>query len=336
MSPSPLFDLVESENEMGNFGSSLQNDLETDFEEPVIDDCELEIDFEGVDFDEQFEEQNPAAPESVKTERKRFLAMTTTEKRNLFYADTDYVQLDEIARWTDFCTTNARQLKELCPLAAAAAEDGGGLAMYDRFRFEVDETLNAKVSPFVGDITTLEVDGIVNAASNSLLGGKGIDGAIHKAAGKQLVNECRALEGCKTGDAKTTAGYQLPAKYVVHTVGPRTRDAATLRSCYVSCMREMVRHGMRSIAFCCISTGVYGYPHERAVHVALRTVRRCLERMKRSKKIDQVDRVLFCLFRSVDVTLYQRWMQVYFPTQVAEDEAMEAIEDDDDQGEHRD
>lgn len=313
---------------MGNAGSSHLAEQNADFEEPEIDDCELEIDFEGFDLDERFDEQNPSAPESVKTERKRFLAMTTDEKRESFYADTDYVQLDEVASWTYFCATNAGWLKELYPPAAA----DGGLTLDDRFLFEVDPTLNDKVSTFVGDITNLEVDGVVNAATSSLLGGRGVDGAIHRAAGKQLLEECRALRGCKAGDAKTTAGYQLPAKYVVHTVGPQTKDVATLRSCYLSCMREMVRHGMRSFAFCCISTGVYGFPHERAVHVALRTVRRYLEWLKRSKMIDMVDRIVFCLYGSEDVRQYQRWMQVYFPTPAAtEDETIddEAMEDDD-------
>lgn len=321
---------------MGNAGSSHLAEQEADFEEPEIDDCELEIDYEGFDSDERFDEQNPTAPESVKAERKRFLAMTTAEKRDSFYADTAYVQLDEIATWTDFCATNAGWLKELYPPAAA---DGGLTTLDDRFLFEVDPTLNDKVSTFVGDITNLEVDGVVNAATDSLLGGRGVDGAIHSAAGKQLLEECRALGGCKPGDAKTTAGYRLPAKYVVHTVGPRTKDVATLRSCYLSCMREMVRHGMRSIAFCCIATGVYGFPHERAVHVALRTVRRYLEALKRSKTIDLVDRIVFCLYRSVDVRQYQRWMQVYFPMdQATEDEVIEdeAMEDDDDLGEGHD
>ncbi|MBD2078618.1 O-acetyl-ADP-ribose deacetylase [Leptolyngbya sp. FACHB-17] len=156
----------------------------------------------------------------------------------------------------------------------------------------------------IADITKLEVDAIVNAANSSLLGGGGVDGAIHRAAGSQLVKECRMLRGCQTGQAKITKGYQLPAKFVIHAVGPvwqdgRKGEPELLASCYRESLKLAIQHEVRTIAFSAISCGVYGYPIEQACEIALR------ETISFLHENDAIEKVVFACFSSEVYSAYQ-------------------------------
>ncbi len=158
------------------------------------------------------------------------------------------------------------------------------------------------------DITTLIVDGIVNAANSSLLGGGGVDGAIHRAAGSELLTECRRLNGCKTGDAKITKGYKLPAKYIIHTVGPvwqggDRNEAVLLASCYRRCLELAVEHEVTTIAFPSISTGAYNFPMETAAKLALAEVNKFL------KSNNSIKQVIFVTFSQDSYDFYLKLIQ---------------------------
>ncbi|CAH3179560.1 unnamed protein product, partial [Porites evermanni] len=198
--------------------------------------------------------------------------------------------------------------------------------------FAVNELLNEKVSLWQGDITSLEIDAIVNAANNSLLGGGGVDGCIHRAAGSTLRKECAALNGCSTGDAKITSGWhKLPAKYVIHTVGPFGKQEKPLRSCYKRCLGLVKKYGLRTVAFCCVSTGIYGYPIYDASCVALNTVRKWLEDEEKDgkKNAELVDRIIFCVFLGGDLEVYQRLLPRFFPSEDKYDQASEQEQEED-------
>jgi len=143
---------------------------------------------------------------------------------------------------------------------------------------------------FKGDITKLKVDAIVNAANSSLLGGGGVDGAIHRAAGPKLLEECKKLNGCKTGEAKITKGYNLPANFVIHTVGPiwnggNYNEDELLTNCYLNSLKLAVENKIKTIAFPAISTGVYGFPLERAAQIEIKTVKKFIQSDKSIQKI---------------------------------------------------
>ena len=162
----------------------------------------------------------------------------------------------------------------------------------------------ARLEAVQGDITRQVVDAIVNAANTTLLGGGGVDGAIHRAAGPELLDECRGLGGCRTGEARITKGYRLPARYVIHTVGPvwsggGRSEPGLLRSCYGNSLKLALAHGIRSIAFPSISTGAYGYPIDQAARVAVATVRQTLGEQS------PVELVRFVCFSAADLDVYR-------------------------------
>ncbi|KAM6433657.1 ADP-ribose glycohydrolase MACROD2 isoform 2-T3 [Rhynochetos jubatus] len=238
-------------------------------------------------------------------EKERLLKMTLEERRKEYLRD--YVALKNIPTWME-------DLK-------SKSESDGENAKED---LQGKISLSEKVSLYRGDITLLEVDAIVNAANSSLLGGGGVDGCIHRAAGPCLVAECRNLSGCETGQAKITCGYDLPAKYVIHTVGPIARGHLTdthkenLANCYKSSLKLAKENNIKSIAFPCISTGIYGFPNEPAAVIALNTIKEWL-----SKNHNEVDRIIFCVFLEVDYKIFKKKMGEFFPLDDANEEGTE-------------
>ncbi len=162
-----------------------------------------------------------------------------------------------------------------------------------------------KIEILRGDITKLDVDAIVNAANTTLLGGGGVDGAIHRAAGPELLAECRTLAGCKAGEAKIARGYRLPARFVIHTVGPiwhggKHGEPATLANCYRNSLQVAVENEIKTIAFPAISCGAYGYPLQEAAQIAVKTTREFLE------STDKIDKVIFVLWSDDICEAYRR------------------------------
>lgn len=219
---------------------------------------------------------------------KKKLSLMDKEARRKMYR-IDFIPLENVPVWSSTGDSSCKPL------------------------YKANEELNMKISLFRGDITKLEIDAIANAANKTLLGGGGVDGAIHRGAGPLLRKECATLNGCETGEAKITGAYGLPASYVIHTVGPIVhgsvgeKDKEALRNCYYNCLQTATKNHLRTVAFPCISTGVYGYPPDQAVEVALKTVREYLE-----ENHEKLDRVIFCVFLKSDKELYETRLPAYF------------------------
>lgn len=284
-----------------------------------------------------------------KEEKARILALSVEERRKLYTCKDQFVPLTKISTWSEQVKSAEEEKesaekvvepvksdkddekseeKETSDATSCDAQTGKGSELVDSdpvwikqlkkdLAQDVEDSnlnlkmdLSTKVSVFVGDITKLEIDAIVNAANSSLLGGGGVDGAIHRAAGKCLYMENKTLNGCDEGEAKSSGGYYLPAKYVISTVGPQGEYPEILTKCYSNCLTLLSESSLRSIAFPCISTGVYGYPNTAACSVALRTVRGWLEENDNHEKID---RVVFCLFLQKDQDIYSKMLPLVFP-----------------------
>ncbi|KAM3962062.1 macro domain-containing protein RSc0334 [Aphomia sociella] len=235
-------------------------------------------------------------------EKKKILSLNLEEKRKL-YKGGDYITLDKVESWSKYVATNKKDALESKKPTLDDLEEFKKI----QINTEKNKELAEKVSIFKGDITKLEVDAIVNAANSRLKAGGGVDGAIHRAAGPLLQQECDSLGGCPTGESKVTGGYNLPSKYVIHTVGPQDGSAQKLQSCYETCLSHQKLHRISTIAFPCISTGIYGFPNRLAAHIALRTARKFLETN------ENVDRIIFCTFMPIDVAIYETLLQIYFP-----------------------
>ncbi|KAG9245796.1 hypothetical protein BJ878DRAFT_499866 [Calycina marina] len=177
------------------------------------------------------------------------------------------------------------------------------------------QSFNDRIGLVRGDITKLEVDVIVNAANQSLLGGGGVDGAIHSASGPDLLKECQTLDGCETGSAKITGAYELPSNKIIHAVGPvysrryPEKSEKDLASCYTTSMQLAVENECKSIAFSALSTGIYGYPSQDAAPVAIKAVKDFIE----SENGDKLEKVIFCTFVQKDVDAYNYWLPRFFP-----------------------
>uniref|UniRef100_A0A8C9RCL0 Mono-ADP ribosylhydrolase 2 n=1 Tax=Scleropages formosus TaxID=113540 RepID=A0A8C9RCL0_SCLFO len=253
-----------------------------------------------------------------KVEKARLLDLSLEERRKDYRGN--HVPLEKIPTWTRHDKSKGKEGKEEGEEPKA-----------------VPVLLSDKVSLYKGDITILEVDAIVNAANSTLLGGGGVDGCIHKAAGPCLYDECHTLNGCETGRAKITCGYDLPAKYVIHTVGPVARghvgkaQKELLSQCYQNSLALVKEHGLRSVAFPCISTGIYGFPNEPAAEIALETAKTWIK-----KNVNEVDRVVFCVFLDTDFKIYKEKMSRFFPQdEDVDEEGAEAPAEEEEEQEER-
>ena len=192
--------------------------------------------------------------------------------------------------------------------------DGAGLLEFSMQRGTNERTPYVDLEVMQGDITTLQVDAVVNAAHDDLTGGGGVDGAIHAAAGQQLLGECLNLYGCPEGESRITSAYEMPCKYIIHTVGPvwtpnkeNQEDAKiSLMSCYGSCLEMAERQGLKSIAFPCISTGAYAFPKDQAARISIMTIKQYFEMVVES----YIDTVVFVCWGSDDFDLYKKLLEI--------------------------
>ncbi|XP_028027589.1 uncharacterized protein LOC114241068 [Bombyx mandarina] len=234
-------------------------------------------------------------------EKNRILKLSLEEKRKI-YKSSDFIDLENVDPWSKYLNKS-----QGIDSKKSTTDD---LKEFEKIKIntEKNKSISERISIFKGDITKLEIDAIVNAANSRLKAGGGVDGAIHRAAGPFLQAECDSIGGCPTGDAKVTGSYNLPAKYIIHTVGPQDGSAEKLESCYEKCLSYQQEYQIKSIAFPCISTGIYGFPNRLAAHIALRTARKFLETNT------EMNRIIFCTFLPIDVEIYETLMQLYFPT----------------------
>ncbi|KAJ6237522.1 adp-ribose glycohydrolase macrod2 [Anaeramoeba flamelloides] len=225
---------------------------------------------------------------------KKILLPPLQERRKKYWCGERYVKVKTIPTWEDYVKGQLALKKELPQNSLET----------------IKHELNKKVAVWNGDSTTLEIGSIVNAAKRSLKGGGGIDGAIHRSAGGKFYKECCSLHGCNTGETKITLGYNLPAKFVLHTVGPQGYKPKLLTSCYRTLLDLMVECKIRTVGICGISTGIYGFPLNPAVNIALKTTR---DWLLEDNHLDLVDKIVFVTFLKREAKAYENYMYKYFP-----------------------
>eukprot|EP01006_Ploeotia_vitrea_P001320 TRINITY_DN104595_c0_g1_i1.p1 TRINITY_DN104595_c0_g1~~TRINITY_DN104595_c0_g1_i1.p1 ORF type:complete len:379 (+),score=62.86 TRINITY_DN104595_c0_g1_i1:52-1137(+) len=259
------------------------------------------------------------------------------KRDNLYKCGAKYVPLEKIPTWAQTLPTLPPETFK--PSEAKPQESkprgmggmggfwgmggGGGMGMWGapkpppsvtakdmEPKFPANPALHQKISVWQGDITTLEVDAVVNAANSSLQGGGGVDGAMHSAAGPMLAEEGSRVAPCPTGESRLIHGWRLPAKHVLQTVGPMGSGDAELFSSYTTCLELTAEHKLKSVAFCCVSTGIFGFPLVRATHIALQTCRKWLDDPNNANGID---RLIFCVFKDEELEVYQKLIPAYFP-----------------------
>ncbi|KAJ6228079.1 adp-ribose glycohydrolase macrod2 [Anaeramoeba flamelloides] len=239
---------------------------------------------------------DPKISEEVKSIvfKKTTKLQSQEKRRKKYHCGEDFTSVEDIDTWETFILKNI----------------GDDEVLISHDQFPIDSALNKKVALWHGNMVKLEIDAVVNAARSSLLGGGGIDGAIHEAAGQKLREECSRLNCCNHGDTKITTGHLLPAKYILHSVGPIGENKKLLTKCYQSLLNLLIKCKLKTVGLCGISSGLYGYPLEKAVHVALHTTRKWLEKKKNA---DKVDKIVFVTYLTKEWDVYKRLMPIYFP-----------------------
>lgn len=224
------------------------------------------------------------------------------------------ISIDSLPTWSDYYAANIQPRKKAIIAKRHASVQG---------EYEIDKEINKKIMLWRGDITALEADAIVNAANDKLWSGGGICGAIHNASGPKLEEACNVIGYCETGSTVITAGFEAYAKHVLHSVGPTNGDPNLLYSCYISCLDVAVANNVKSVVFCCLSTGIFGFPNGPAAIIAMTAVRRWLEKDDNKSKIDKI---MFCTFTQEDTQLYDQMATTFFP--VEEDNVQKGMSDD--------
>jgi O-acetyl-ADP-ribose deacetylase (regulator of RNase III) len=220
----------------------------------------------------------------------------TLEEKRALYKCKKYIPVEKFIPWSEAGKKVKSKIDSRYPLE-----------LNDPI-YKPNDSINKKISLYQGDITALEIDAIVNAASPGLKGGGGMDAAVHSAAGPFLMKECKSFDGCAPGETRLTKGYKLPGKNVLHSVGPLGKESEILTSCYKTSCDLIEKHGLKTVAFSCIGTGAFGFPLPDATKIACATMREWMESHQES-----VDLIIFCVYSNKELDEYKKNLATYFP-----------------------